>query len=178
MKAFAFGLFAGTVAIAANVQVASAAEIKLLTAGAMRAVVVALPLQRGAKGIDPTGLSADAPGAYAEQVLVQESHMMPVPNGLPGDTAALTEPMAVAWHAVRRGEVRKRTVAIVIGCGPVGLGVILCLKAKGVQTVLAAEAMWSGALVELVALLAYQVALARQAVEHLHLAPAAGARSA
>ena len=42
MKAFAFGLFAGAVAIAANVQVASAAEIKLLTAGAMRAVVVAL----------------------------------------------------------------------------------------------------------------------------------------
>ena len=42
MKAFAFGLFTGAVAIAANVQIASAAEIKLLTAGAMRAVVVAL----------------------------------------------------------------------------------------------------------------------------------------
>ena len=103
------------------------------------ASVVALPLLRGAKGIDPTGLSADAPGGYAEQVLVQESLMMPVPNGLPGDVAALTEPMAVAWHAVRRGEVRKRAVAIVIGCGPVGLGVILCLKAKGVQTVVAAD---------------------------------------
>ncbi len=42
MKAFAFGLFTGAVAIAANVQIATAAEIKLLTAGAMRAVVVAL----------------------------------------------------------------------------------------------------------------------------------------
>jgi len=47
--------------------------------------------------------------------------------------------MAVAWHAVRRGDVRKRTVAIVIGCGPIGLGVILCLKAKGVQVVVAAD---------------------------------------
>src|SRR5690348_17393797 len=37
------------------------------------------------------------------------------------------------------GEVGKRTTAIVIGCGPVGLGVILCLKAKGVQTVVAAD---------------------------------------
>ena len=64
---------------------------------------------------------------------------MPVPNGLDPDVAALTEPMAVAWHAVRRGDVGKRTVAIVIGCGPIGLGVILFLKAKGVRTVVASD---------------------------------------
>jgi threonine dehydrogenase-like Zn-dependent dehydrogenase len=103
------------------------------------APVVALPLLRGAGGIDPVGLSAAAPGAYAEQVMVQESLMMAVPNALPADVAALTEPLAVAWHAVRRGDVKKRTLAIVIGCGPVGLGVILCLKAKGVATVVAAD---------------------------------------
>jgi threonine dehydrogenase-like Zn-dependent dehydrogenase len=101
--------------------------------------VVALPLLRGTHGVDMVGLSADAPGAYAEQMLVQESLMMPVPNGLATDTAALTEPMAVGWHAVRRAEVGKRTVAIVIGCGPVGLSVILLLKAKGVRTVVASD---------------------------------------
>jgi threonine dehydrogenase-like Zn-dependent dehydrogenase len=101
--------------------------------------VVALPLLRSAAGIEAVGLSAHAPGAYAEQLLVQESLMMPVPNGLAPDVAALTEPMAVAWHAVRRGEVGKRTVAIVIGCGPIGLGVILFLKAKGVRTVVASD---------------------------------------
>jgi threonine dehydrogenase-like Zn-dependent dehydrogenase len=51
----------------------------------------------------------------------------------------MTEPMAVAWHAVRRGDVGRRQVAIVIGCGPVGLGVILMLKAKGVRTVVASD---------------------------------------
>ena len=101
--------------------------------------VVALPLLRGSQGVDTVGLSVHAPGAYAEQMLVQESMMMPVPNGLGPDVAALTEPMAVAWHAVRRGEVRKRTVAIVIGCGPIGLSVILLLKAKGVRTVVASD---------------------------------------
>jgi len=101
--------------------------------------VVALPLLRTAQGIDTVGLSTAAPGAYAEQLLVQESMMMEVPNGLAPDAAALTEPMAVAWHAVQRGEVRARDVAIVIGCGPVGLGVILCLKAKGVRTVVASD---------------------------------------
>jgi threonine dehydrogenase-like Zn-dependent dehydrogenase len=101
--------------------------------------VVALPLVRGPQGVDTVGLSAHAPGAYAEQVVVQESMTMAVPNGLAPDVAALTEPMAVAWHAVQRGEVRKKDVAIVIGCGPVGLGVILCLKAKGVATVVASD---------------------------------------
>ncbi len=90
-------------------------------------------------GIDPIGLSAHAPGGYAEQMLVQEALMLPVPNGLAPEVAALTEPLAVAWHAVRRGEVGRRTVAIVIGCGPIGLGVILMLKAKGVRTVVASD---------------------------------------
>jgi threonine dehydrogenase-like Zn-dependent dehydrogenase len=101
--------------------------------------VVALPLIRYDAGIDTIGLSAHAPGAYADQLLAQEALMLPVPNGLPPDVAALTEPMAVAWHAVRRGEIGKRQVAIVIGCGPVGLGVILMLKAKGVKTVVASD---------------------------------------
>ncbi len=101
--------------------------------------VVALPLVRAAGGVDTVGLSAHAPGAYAEQVIAQESLMLAVPNGLGPDVAALTEPMAVAWHAVRRGEVGKRQVAIVIGCGPVGLGVILMLRASGVRTVVASD---------------------------------------
>jgi threonine dehydrogenase-like Zn-dependent dehydrogenase len=101
--------------------------------------VVALPLLRGSRGLDMVGLSMSAPGAYAEQMLVEESLMMPVPNGLGTDVAALTEPMAVGWHAVRRGNVGKRDVAIVIGCGPVGLSVILHLKAKGVRSVVASD---------------------------------------
>jgi threonine dehydrogenase-like Zn-dependent dehydrogenase len=101
--------------------------------------VVALPLLRGDNAVDTVGLSMHAPGGYAEQMLVEESLMMPVPNGLSTDVAALTEPMAVAWHAVRRGEVGKRTVAIVVGCGPIGLAVILLLKARGVRTVVASD---------------------------------------
>jgi threonine dehydrogenase-like Zn-dependent dehydrogenase len=55
--------------------------------------------------------------------------MFEVPNGLDADSAALTEPMAVALHAVRRSRIKKNEPAIVIGCGPVGLGVIIMLKA-------------------------------------------------
>src|SRR3954451_22037308 len=62
---------------------------------------VALPLLRNDGIVDPTGLSQHAPGADAEQVVVHDSMMLPVPKGLAPEVAALTELMAVAWHAVR-----------------------------------------------------------------------------
>jgi threonine dehydrogenase-like Zn-dependent dehydrogenase len=104
-----------------------------------RAPVVALPLLRRGGEVHGLGLSSAAPGAYAEQVVVEESLMLPVPNGLPSELGALTEPMAIGLHAVRRGEVKKGTVAIVIGCGPIGLSVICMLKARGVRSVVASD---------------------------------------
>lgn len=101
--------------------------------------VVAVPLVRHGKDVHALGLSQWAPGGYAEQMLVEQALTLPVPNGLSSQAAALTEPMAVAWHAVRRSEVRKRDVAIVIGCGPIGLAVVCMLKARGVRTVIAAD---------------------------------------
>ncbi len=101
--------------------------------------VVAMPLLRRNGTVHPTGLSAAAPGAYAEQVLVEEALMLEVPNGLPPDLAALTEPLAIGWHAVRRAQIKKGDVAIVIGCGPVGLAVIGMLKAQGVKRIVASD---------------------------------------
>ncbi|MFG1930039.1 zinc-binding dehydrogenase [Mycobacterium sp. NPDC048908] len=101
--------------------------------------VVALPLLRRGEEVHALGLSRKAPGAYAEQIVVEQSLALPVPNGLPIAHAALTEPMAISWHAVRRSEISKGQVAIVIGCGPIGLAVILMLKARGVRTVIASD---------------------------------------
>lgn len=102
--------------------------------------VVAMPLlRRGNKEVHGIGLSTMAPGAYAERLVVEQSLTFPVPNGLAPEIAALTEPMAVGWHAVRRGEVGKGDVAIVIGCGPIGLAVICMLKSRGVHTVIASD---------------------------------------
>jgi threonine dehydrogenase-like Zn-dependent dehydrogenase len=101
--------------------------------------VVAVPLTRRNGGTHAIGLSAAAPGGYAEQVVVEESLMFAVPNGLSPRLAVLTEPLAVGWHAVRRAEVKKGDTAIVIGCGPVGLAVICMLKARGVETVVASD---------------------------------------
>ncbi|MGB0962821.1 MAG: zinc-binding dehydrogenase [Mycobacterium sp.] len=101
--------------------------------------VVSFPLVRAQGGVHLTGLSPAAPGAYAEQVLAESAMTFVVPNGLDAATAALTEPMAVAYHAIRRSEISRKDVAIVLGCGPVGLAVICHLKAQGVGTIVASD---------------------------------------
>lgn len=101
--------------------------------------VVAQPVLRIGSEIHLAGLSPLATGGYAERMLLQESALVPVPNGLSADLAALTEPMAVAWHAVRRSEIARKDVAVVVGCGPVGLAVICLLKALGVGIIVASD---------------------------------------
>lgn len=101
--------------------------------------VVAFPLRRAGGGVHLIGLSPLTPGAYAEQVLTEAALTFAVPNGLDPSTAALTEPMSVALHAVRRSEIATKDVAIVLGCGPVGLAVICHLKALGVRTIVASD---------------------------------------
>lgn len=101
--------------------------------------VVALPMLGTPDGVRLTGFAADAPGAYAEKVLVSEAFAMPVPDKVSDEHAALVEPLAVAHHAVRRSGIGRREVAVVVGCGPIGLAVILLLKAAGVTTVVASD---------------------------------------
>lgn len=101
--------------------------------------VVSLPIRRTDGEVQLTGLSALAPGAFAEFVLADESVTMPVPEQLPTDLAALTEPLAVGLHAVERSDIGRGEVAVVVGCGPIGLAVILMLKARGVRTVVASD---------------------------------------
>ena len=102
-------------------------------------LVVALPVIRTDGAIHMVGFDEASPGGYAEQTVVQEAFTFPVPEGLEADKAAFTEPLAVAWHAVRKGRVGKGQPAIVIGCGPIGLAVILMLKAAGVRKVVASD---------------------------------------
>jgi threonine dehydrogenase-like Zn-dependent dehydrogenase len=62
-----------------------------------------------------------------------------VPNGLPAAHAALTEPIAVGWHAVQFARLSQDDVPLVIGCGPVGLAVIASLKLHDVHPIIAAD---------------------------------------
>ena len=101
--------------------------------------VVSMPFVNGPDGSEIVGYSNRFPGGFAERMLLQEALLIEVPNGLDEARAALTEPMAVGEHAVARAPITVETVALVIGCGPVGLSVISALKARGVGPVIATD---------------------------------------
>lgn len=101
--------------------------------------VVSVPATFGPDGSELIGFSTRYNGAFAERLLLTEALCLEVPNGLPPERAALTEPLAVGTHAVAVGAPGPKSVAMVVGCGPVGLAVIVALKRRGVGPVIAAD---------------------------------------
>ncbi|KAF2967324.1 hypothetical protein GQX73_g6258 [Xylaria multiplex] len=85
------------------------------------------------------GLSGGG-GGLSEAVCVNATHVFPLPEGLELETGALVEPLSVAWHALSAApEIGPDSIVLVIGGGPIGLALILCLKAKGVKTIIVSE---------------------------------------
>ncbi|WP_328787954.1 zinc-binding dehydrogenase [Streptomyces sp. NBC_00273] len=97
------------------------------------------PIGFGPQGSGIIGYTPAFPGGFGEYMLLSEAFMLPVPGGLDPRTAALTEPFSVAARAVRRAEVAPGTVAMVLGLGPIGLGVVATLKARGHGPVVAVD---------------------------------------
>jgi threonine dehydrogenase-like Zn-dependent dehydrogenase len=98
-----------------------------------------MPVLLGPSGINAVGYSNDVPGGFAEYMVLSEMMLLEVPNGLSTEHAALTEPMAVGWHAVARANLTDEDVPLVIGCGPVGLAVIAALRIRGAAPIVAAD---------------------------------------
>ncbi len=83
-------------------------------------------------------------GAFAEQIAIPERNLIPVPDSISSEKAALTEPGATGLHAVLLAErAASRPVsesrALVVGAGSVGLLTALILKDKGASKVAIAE---------------------------------------
>ena len=62
-----------------------------------------MPIIVGPTGVEQIGYSNHYPGALAEHMVLQEMLLLPVPDELETDLAALTEPLAVGEHAVGPG---------------------------------------------------------------------------
>ena len=54
-------------------------------------------------------------------MLLSAPLLLPIPNGLDPQHAALTEPMAVGLHAVNKSAIQPGETALVLGCGPIGI---------------------------------------------------------
>jgi threonine dehydrogenase-like Zn-dependent dehydrogenase len=101
--------------------------------------VCSIPVLMRTTGVETVGYSNSNPGGYGEFMRLTEALLLGVPNGLSTERAALTEPMAVGYHAVEKARLQPDDAPLVIGCGPVGLAVTAALKLKGVQPIVAAD---------------------------------------
>ena len=101
--------------------------------------ICAMPVLIRGSQLETVGYSNNHPGGYGEYMRLSTHFLLPVPNGLSTEHAALTEPMAVGVHAVAKARLETDDVPLVIGCGPVGLAVIAALKLAGVGPIVAAD---------------------------------------
>ena len=84
--------------------------------------------RRGLYNLDPTrrGFGYGVDGAMTEYVRVPERCLHAIPDAVPFQRAALTEPCCVAYNAVCvNGDVKPGDTVLVLGPGPIGL---LCAK--------------------------------------------------
>lgn len=78
-------------------------------------------------------IGIDAPGAFQALWTVPSHTLHAIPDGLPLNQAALIEPIAVACHDVRLGEVVPGEFAVVLGGGPIGALVALVAREAGAR---------------------------------------------
>lgn len=81
-------------------------------------------------------LGIDTPGAFQRSWTVPAFTLHRLPESVDLRLAALVEPLAVACHDVRLGEVASDDTAVVIGGGPIGTLVALVARERGATVVL------------------------------------------
>lgn len=80
-------------------------------------------------------IGIDAPGALQGLWTVPAHTLHRLPDNISLEHAALVEPIAVACHDVRLGEVKPGDYAVVIGAGPIGTLVALVAKHHGARVI-------------------------------------------
>lgn len=79
-------------------------------------------------------------GGFAEYVVTDAKKLVKFDSTkIPYDIAALIQPLAVSWHAVRTSGFVKGSSALVLGGGPIGLTTILALKGHGAGKIVVSE---------------------------------------
>lgn len=84
-------------------------------------------------------IGIDMHGGFAEYVAVPLHRLHAVPDSLSDEAAAMTEPLAVAVHTVRRSELKVGNTAVILGGGPIGLLIGLVARQAGAAQVIISD---------------------------------------
>lgn len=108
----------------------------LVSCGTCTACAGGLP--HGCMRLACQGVSSPG-GGMSLRTTVAGDRLFGLPDAVALRTGALVEPMATSWHAVRRSGVRAGRSVLVLGAGPIGIGLWFALRAHGVDRVVVSE---------------------------------------
>ncbi|MDY0012593.1 MAG: zinc-binding dehydrogenase [Rhodocyclaceae bacterium] len=94
------------------------------------------------KGGNNIGIGSDA-GGCGEFLLVRNATLggaiHPIPDAMSFQRAVLAEPLAVGRHAIHVGGAQPGDKVVVLGAGPIGLGMVASLHYLGVKDIVAVD---------------------------------------
>lgn len=128
--------FAGTVASASDLAVGTPVTVfPLLWCGKCT------ECERGAyaRCEDYGYLGSRSDGGFAEYVVAPRRNLLPLPAGVSLEEGAMTEPAAVALHAIKRANLQAGESVAVLGAGPIGLMVAQWARAMGAARVIVCD---------------------------------------
>ncbi|MDP6633995.1 MAG: alcohol dehydrogenase catalytic domain-containing protein [Phycisphaerae bacterium] len=75
------------------------------------------------------------PGALAEFIVMPADCCFPVPDSMNNDEVTIVEPLSIGLYATKLAPEYPLKRAAILGVGPIGLSVLLCLRAAGVEEI-------------------------------------------
>lgn len=82
---------------------------------------------------------AEADGAYCEYIAMPQEMVIPIPDSMTLEEAALIEPACVAYHGAKRGQITPEDTVLIIGAGPIGNFCMQSCRALGAKKVFIAD---------------------------------------
>ncbi|GGW22330.1 zinc-binding alcohol dehydrogenase family protein [Arenibacter certesii] len=82
--------------------------------------------------IQVLGIHTD--GGMQEQITVPISILLPA-NNLTDNQMAIVEPLAIGSHAIKRAQLTKGETIVVVGCGPIGIGIMKLAQLEGAKVI-------------------------------------------
>jgi 2-desacetyl-2-hydroxyethyl bacteriochlorophyllide A dehydrogenase len=70
-----------------------------------------------------------------QDIISLPPHLLIPANDLSFDEIAIVEPLSIGAHALRRAGVKNDDLVVVLGCGPIGMGIIQLAKSLGATVV-------------------------------------------
>ncbi|WP_010522985.1 zinc-binding alcohol dehydrogenase family protein [Aquimarina agarivorans] len=79
-------------------------------------------------------LGVHSDGGMQDYITVRQDLLLPA-NNLSYDQMVIVEPLAIGAHAIRRAAVHSNEIVVVVGCGPIGIGMIKLAQIAGAKVI-------------------------------------------